>query len=400
MAIEDDDVRDREVWTSVSRHWYSRASDKAPTTGRLYHHLAILARPNALQQLFYYAKSLCVPIPFLSAKESIMTLFDPILNIVGSSSRMAPIDLAFVRAHGILFSGKVPEKLDSSVTEFLESLDNHISRITRHWMEFGYYIGIALCCALLEYGDESNVLLRAIKPQRLDDAVDTHMEGTESSSPGKRFHDALNLTMRTHEIVFRRFGDPNILPYLHVALVFIHHMSGYQSAMATLEHKFPWKLTSLMLNTLLTGYQSYDRIESLTFPLPENGDVERPLPEDFAMRGLLFVDKYYRNDFFSNLKIDDDEKYFEQPSMTEERKERVLWLGCRIADAGLGLLYDKNLRQFAVTEQYEHEIDGLPLRAGAEDAMLSEETEAPIKTPKQTAAGDDLDIPDAPTLTS
>ncbi|KAK3391244.1 hypothetical protein B0H63DRAFT_539917 [Podospora didyma] len=59
MAIEDNDIRNREIWTSTSRHWYSKASDKAPTTGRLYHHLAILARPNALQQLYYYTKSLC-----------------------------------------------------------------------------------------------------------------------------------------------------------------------------------------------------------------------------------------------------------------------------------------------------------------------------------------------------
>ena len=78
--IEDDDIRDREVWTGVARHWYSKASDKAPTTGRLYHHLAILARPNALQQLFYYSKSLCVVIPFTSARESILTLFEPVLN--------------------------------------------------------------------------------------------------------------------------------------------------------------------------------------------------------------------------------------------------------------------------------------------------------------------------------
>jgi len=80
MAIEDDDIRDREVWTGVARHWYFKASDKAPTTGRLYHHLAILARPNALQQLFYYAKSLCVAIPFTSARESILTLFEPLEN--------------------------------------------------------------------------------------------------------------------------------------------------------------------------------------------------------------------------------------------------------------------------------------------------------------------------------
>ncbi|KAK0701744.1 hypothetical protein B0T26DRAFT_795304 [Lasiosphaeria miniovina] len=72
MAIKDEDIRDREVWTSVSRYWYSKASDKAPTTGRLYHHLAILARPNALQQLYYYTKSLCVAVPFLSARESIL----------------------------------------------------------------------------------------------------------------------------------------------------------------------------------------------------------------------------------------------------------------------------------------------------------------------------------------
>lgn len=50
MAIEDDNMSDREVWTSVSRHWYSKASDKSPSTGRLYHHLAILARPNVLQR--------------------------------------------------------------------------------------------------------------------------------------------------------------------------------------------------------------------------------------------------------------------------------------------------------------------------------------------------------------
>jgi hypothetical protein len=64
-------------WTAVSRHWYSRAPDKAPTTGKFYHHLAILARPNALQQLYYYSKSLCEEMPFVSARESIMTLFDP-----------------------------------------------------------------------------------------------------------------------------------------------------------------------------------------------------------------------------------------------------------------------------------------------------------------------------------
>ncbi|KAI1174303.1 hypothetical protein F4777DRAFT_554571 [Nemania sp. FL0916] len=80
MAIEEDDIRDREAWTNVSRHWYSKASRKSPTTGRLYHHLAILARPNALQQLFYYFKSLCVPIPLSTSRSNIEQLFQPILD--------------------------------------------------------------------------------------------------------------------------------------------------------------------------------------------------------------------------------------------------------------------------------------------------------------------------------
>jgi len=139
MAIEDDDIRHREVWTTVSRHWYSKASDKAPTTGRLYHHLAILARPNGFQQLFYYAKSLCVPIQFESARESIMTLLDPVMALSPNHvSRLSPTELEFVRCHGIMFSKKFPEKFEKSTDDFIDSLDNFIARNTRHFLEPGY----------------------------------------------------------------------------------------------------------------------------------------------------------------------------------------------------------------------------------------------------------------------
>ncbi|KAK4183041.1 hypothetical protein QBC35DRAFT_544994 [Podospora australis] len=123
----------------LSRHWYSKASDKAPTTGRFYHHLAILARPTALKQLHYYTKSLCVAIPFSSARESIMTLFDPVLSSnQNQQSRLALTELAFVRTHGIMFSKKSLENLDSSMKEFVDGLDNHIARSTMRWLEPGH----------------------------------------------------------------------------------------------------------------------------------------------------------------------------------------------------------------------------------------------------------------------
>ncbi|WDK18093.1 telomerase-binding protein EST1A protein [Colletotrichum graminicola] len=360
MAIEDDNLKDREVWTSVSRHWYSKASDKAPTTGRLYHHLAILARPNALQQLFYYAKSLCVPIPFLSARESIMTLFDPHLN--GTPTRLQEIDAAFVRAHGVLFSGKSSELFTPSVEEFIGSLDGHIARNTKGWMDCGYFIAVALGCAMLEYGSESNPIMMAIKTSRTEDA-DVQMEDHKTPVTAK-FLDALDFAVRTHNVVFLRFADPNVDPYLHVTLSFLYHMSYFATAMGYIESKMPWKLISLMLNSLLKKCVSVGRIESEDFPRSYD-EMPRPLPEDFAQRGLLWVDNYYPEDWFAS-KLDDDEKYFEVASMTEERRERCLWLGCRIAASGNWLTYDKSTRQFGVPPQYDLEIPGISNGSEAE----------------------------------
>ena len=60
MAIEETDIKDREIWTGVARSWYSLVSEKAPTAGRLYHHLAILARPNAVQLYIFDFYPLCL----------------------------------------------------------------------------------------------------------------------------------------------------------------------------------------------------------------------------------------------------------------------------------------------------------------------------------------------------
>ncbi|KAI1332187.1 hypothetical protein F5Y16DRAFT_421463 [Xylariaceae sp. FL0255] len=181
MAIEDEDVRDREVWTSVSQQWYSKASDKAPTTGRLYHHLAILARPNALfDQLlsnsYFSIRRVSVPIPFSSARESIMTLFEPLLSVSGySHPRLIAIDVAFVKVHGVLFSQKSLDEFLPAAGKFLELLNDHVGRTTRRWTYMGYFIGIANCCALLSYGEEDNIIMKTIQS-----------EGEEKANEGGR----------------------------------------------------------------------------------------------------------------------------------------------------------------------------------------------------------------------
>ncbi|KAI2615038.1 hypothetical protein GGR54DRAFT_318147 [Hypoxylon sp. NC1633] len=384
MAIEDDDIRDREVWTSVSRHWYSKASDKAPTTGRLYHHLAILARPNPLQQTFYYSKSLCVPIPFSSARESIMTLFDPILDPFSAQhSRLMAIDVAFVKAHGILFSNKTPEEFLPTLDKFCSMLDNHIGRTTRKWMESGYFIAISNCCSLLSYGQEDNVILKAIRPQNSEEITEPGTElgkALTEYKPSTREDDALKLFERTCDVVFDRLGDLNTLPFLHVVLVFIFHLSSYPSAMAFIEKSFPWKMVSLQLNSLLLSYREHHRIQDEQFPRQEKEPAPRPLPEDFAMKGLIWVDNYFPNDWFSNDKIDDDEKYFEVASMTDDRKERILWLGCHIARSGKWLTYDETLHQFGVVPEYEREIENVAKDTDMMNASEMSESGSPSAT--------------------
>ncbi|KAI1329706.1 hypothetical protein F5Y16DRAFT_365052 [Xylariaceae sp. FL0255] len=95
MATEDENVRDREDWASISRQWDAKAPDKGvmTTTGRLDPDRAVPARLNTLQQPSLYNKGVCVPFPFSSAREPTITLCEPGLSMT-SSSLSPPIDIA------------------------------------------------------------------------------------------------------------------------------------------------------------------------------------------------------------------------------------------------------------------------------------------------------------------
>ncbi|KAK7991526.1 hypothetical protein PG988_000320 [Apiospora saccharicola] len=391
MAIEDNNLQDREVWTSVSRRWYSKALDVIPKTGRLYHHLAILARPNVLQQLFYYSKALTAPENFTSAWESIITLFDPMLGSDSQSSRLLPIDIAFIKAHGILFSGKLADKYQTAVTDFLGNLDKHISRTTRKWMESGYYIGITNCCALLGWGKENSFMYQTIRPinpgkKETEEGYRTRpIPDPNDNQNAKALKQARDLAEGTYRKVFARFADPNILPYLHTILVFHRYLIPYPSAMSLLEATFPWKTVSMLLNSLLLSCKSYERIQSSEFPRPVK-QLPRPLPEDFALRGLLWADKYFPSDWFSIDKIDDDERHLEVAPMTDERKERILWLGVSIARHDKWLLYDEESHRFSVPSRFEQEID-INMSVDPDVANVSDPSRA--SKPALSSAGDD-----------
>lgn len=217
-----------------------------------------------------------------------------------------------------------------------------------------YHIALANCCAVVGYGDVANPIFKAIQQIPSDDQP-MHEVTPTGETTRKQFEDAMMLFLETYDIVCHRFGDPNILPFLHTTLVFIFHLTFYPEAIAHLAPKFPWKLTAMMLNTLIDSCKNYDRIEGENIPQPES--LTKPLPEDFAMRGLLWADRVFPSEWFANDKIDDDEKYLEAASMGEERKDRVLWLGCKISALnGQFLRYSSETHQFGVAPQYDVDL--------------------------------------------
>ncbi|KAK0515388.1 hypothetical protein JMJ35_002767 [Cladonia borealis] len=156
MAIEDDDPKDREVWSNVARFWYNKAADNSPRVGRLYHHLAILARPYSLEQLSLYTRALTCVTPYESARGSIMTLFTPIINgRYTTEHRRSSLEIVFIKKYGIFSSGY------SAVTGWNDYLEDYSLTKTSKFEENGICAAIlTFAAATFEYASLRGRMLR------------------------------------------------------------------------------------------------------------------------------------------------------------------------------------------------------------------------------------------------
>lgn len=372
MAIEDEDIRDRETWANVARSWYSKAADKNPTTGRLYHHLAILARPNALQQMYYYSRSLASVEIFPSARESIMTLLGFVLasDKPGISIPASPVDASFITAHALVFARRITKQYEAAQAEYLSQLDNHIGRVTAKWKEQGVYTAVSNSAAWLDYGVETNTIrlileLRARQRRHLhfsEDQIMTELNAqkdkpklTEAEIPSAvkalstdtAFREAVNLANRTLSVVCRRIGDKNVLPHVHVMLAFLSVLASIQYV-ADLIEQAPWAELVPFLNTLVKTETQQSQAQDVDALLarpafavgPESDDNrdELPLPEDYLVRGLIWGEEYFPPNYFDK-ENDEEERYLELASTAKRRSERVLRLGTQLSSVSqIGLI--------------------------------------------------------------
>ena len=389
MAIEDDEPRDREVWSNVARYWYSKASDKSPITGRLYHHLAILARPNTLEHLSLYTKSLTCIVPFESAKGSILTLLNPILSgKVSVSHRNLRIEISFIKAHAILFTQRHQQFSEvlhlarsNAVHDFLYPKDEKGRNDTTWRVKKPVaYLAIANVSAILEYGAtlENGTPRSSIRREHDSMNVKKGEEFSRSveEAPGDLFmqdsHDTINIFELTTRMGYQSaplspkeqeqssimlchaselaFSTLNytisdlhwetdaqvwqqLLPHNHIMLVFIWSCYEAGTSINIIENFVPWAALCVYFNKLMdrlgTGAKAIYNF-GIPFRSHSAGD-DRPIWEDFLLRGLTYTLWYFPEKWFSKSGLDDEERQLELSSMDEARIVRILRLGRSIA---------------------------------------------------------------------
>lgn len=351
MAVEEEDMNERAVWNATSRYWYSKASDIDQRVGRLYHHLAILTGSDCVQGLFYYVKSLCVEKPFDAARDSILTIFQPVCSSPEPVFGLEPVEAALIKVHGAIFGPQSGEQLKRPMREFLDKLDDWIGR--RSWTKPGCRVAVTHSCAMLEYGQERSAMRQYIrrKARQIRGAEREASPEDCAAAPTASFRNAQALATKTDGVVLRRIGDVGIMAYIHVRLAFMLFVVDIPEAVEHLEASFPWTLLTDQLNHLMGHYKAYDRLQYGTLPRQPGS---QPLPEDWDLRGLLWTEGLFPDGWFDD-SLELDERSSEQPSMTYERSERVLWLGRRLASYERWIFYDPVAHEFRVAT--EHDVD-------------------------------------------
>ncbi|KAK5193064.1 hypothetical protein LTR47_009493 [Exophiala xenobiotica] len=397
MAIEEADMRDRENWSNVARMWYNRAADRSPTTGRIQHHLAVLARPNVVRQLFYYTKALISGVPFVNARDSIMLLFTPFLEKFEVTSQKYPkMETSLVTAAGILFTRGSIHDYCGHVTHYVSELDGTISRTGSNFKVQGAEVASSLIAMVLDFGSEENFLWKAfcanserMKQSHTEGQTDLPTDTVQVEDPilkariqqkfwvengpinpedftqvappagdrlGVKFGSSDEITSYTlpvwhtcFSVVAGKVGDRNILPFLHFTLAFLWSLSYVPGALVYLENYVPWTKLVLSLNSMNRSGVVDARVESRDFPQQQSG-TGRQLPEDFLLRGFKYSSYYFPNDFFEGQVVDEDDRTLELPSHAAPRAERCLWLGVRLASLKRYITYDIVSKEFACTE--------------------------------------------------
>lgn len=193
-------------------------------------------------------------------------------------------------------------------------LNTHLRSIEANLIP-SYQLAIIHCCVMLHVGYDARSWVWVVS--EAEDAV----AGLSLT--------AIKLFCETYRVVSLRPSDPNVLAYIHCALVFLFWLSQYNDdTFECVNDLFPWDNTIRLLTPLLDTAQLTGDCAILDNDLPPE---PYQLPEDYALRGLPwavvpdsqpeFTDQFERHPEDWHL------RYAETNSNFKRRERRILWLG-------------------------------------------------------------------------
>ncbi|CAI7572030.1 unnamed protein product [Penicillium manginii] len=284
MAIEESDMRDREVWATVSQYWYNQEADLSHDVGRVQHHLAVLARPDALAQLFYYTKALLCRRPFYNARESIALLF----NSIREQQRQEPMPVALIATHGVLFHNKTSEEFTVLANNYLTLLRKEIPQLDIQG-QGGAFMMSSNFAAVFKYGEPENDLALEYSRQKTqataEETYQLALQWTSPASYGDNYLESIPnpvevtskisspvafngsaLTFHSMAVFLDHIGTPSSYAGIHTGLSFVWSLAIHPLAMEKIEPMIPWLKIVRFLNTLLHLETNFEMIEGPTHP--------------------------------------------------------------------------------------------------------------------------------------
>ncbi|KAJ5330557.1 hypothetical protein N7476_000340 [Penicillium atrosanguineum] len=346
MAMEPSDGPDRQLWARLANYWYRQVAYHVPDEGRIKHHLANMARPDALLQLFYYTTALVSVCPFPYARKPLSGLLD---SYQGGCLRQGSMVSALLATHGVLLS--------HGSTEHFLIRENHFLSLMRKEIEFSDGRGLQFVhimssnfASFLEYGAIESVVtteFRQYYGRNTDTAHADAMKWAASKAtdrtrqkdssvdtplpilPWTAFQGG-SLTFHTLQLLLDRTENCAVGPGVHVSLAFIWCLTLHPSAIQHVEQAIPWSAIAKYLNSLLSPSTIFPKIEEESFPLLE-GVAAQQLPEDFLIHGKMWSQLYYPECFFEGAQFELERPDIDVSSMAVIRDHRCLWLGVKIS---------------------------------------------------------------------
>lgn len=199
-----------------------------------------------------------------------------------------------------------------------------------------YHLAVVNVSSLLSYCSNANPVARALGVVQQSGKVKPFGFDGSKASVEKAFERALRINLVTIKTILRHDDVSPLLSYLHVWLAFLYSVTKLppHEIPPNILSIWPWDALSLALGDVQGQHQT--RARDAEFSSRERGP---PLPEDYAMRGLVWAGGYLPGNWFQGDYRDQDERVVGGPwgaLMREERAGRCAWLEVRVAEVVIG----------------------------------------------------------------